>query len=50
MPGSITPLERLIIITARKYLVTDARTVEEEMEPSKLPFTAQDALIAEANP
>ena len=50
MPGAITPLERLIIITARKYLVTDARTVEEEMEPSKLPFTAQDALIAEANP
>lgn len=50
MPGSISPLERLIIVTARKYLVTDARTVEEEMEPSKLPFTAQDALIAEANP
>lgn len=50
MPGSITPLERLIIITARKYLVANAKTAEEEMEPGKLPFTAQDALVAEANP
>lgn len=50
MPGAITPLERLIIVTARKYLVANTRTVEEEMEPSKLPLTAQDALIAEANP
>ena len=48
--ASITPLERLIIVTARRYLVANAKTAEEEMETYKLPFTAQDALVAEANP
>ena len=43
MPGSLTPLERLIIVTARKYLVEDSST-------GKLPLTAQDALSAEAFP
>lgn len=50
MPGALSPLERLIIVTARKYLVGNAKTWEEESEPSKLPFTAQDALVAEGTP
>lgn len=50
MAGALSPLERLIIVTARKYLVGNAKTWEEESEPSKLPFTAQDALVAEGNP
>lgn len=50
MPGALSPLERLIITTARKYLVGTAKTWEEVSEPIKLPFTVEDALIAEANP
>lgn len=49
MPGALSPLERLILVTARKYLVDDAR-VDEEDHPIKLPFTAQDAYIAEGTP
>ena len=50
MPGALSPLERQIILTARKYLVSNAKTWEEVSEPSKLPFTLQDALDAEALP
>ena len=47
---SLSPVEYLIIVTARKYLVAGEKTWEEESEPSKLPFTAQDALTAEGLP
>ena len=50
MPGALSPLERLIIVTARKYLSDNAKIWEKDSIPTKLPLSAQDPLIVEGHP
>lgn len=49
MSVALSPLERLIIVTARKYLVGDSE-ISENVTANKIPLTSQDALVFESTP